>query len=476
MRLNRVDLTVLGLGTLAVLLVVYAVVSNPDTGLALLLVSVPVLAWLIFRRRFNAAYLSPTLIVAGFFVLIGGVGYLLRDFLATIGGRGAGISVTLTDSQAFQTLILFMVAATITVTTSGLALYAVKPKTEDAKGMGWELPEPKGILVFFTAAILVGLVWSAGLDQIMMRPTYLFLGKGSFAGSIGATLGPAMIVVLGYFFAASHGGKRFATVVLLAGYTGLMFSLGSRRFALIPVLFGIGMFLAKNSKRNRIAVLLCAALTAALLPLPLLFRSSAAHGILPYLDVFSQASPADADWAAALNNVLVSFPIVGASAFDGSRVRVSDLLVSLNPISGDAAGWYDIAPNLRLNAYTPTAGLGELANVGWIPVVLFCIATGLVLAWAERRVRRHVVSGSHIFAAVILGLAALFAFQMVQYNLRSASRMLVYMLALEVGMFLVALLLSKKKDRIAAVSPYPITGRGSPVTTAGRSPSTPQQR
>ncbi|MGN6656415.1 MAG: hypothetical protein ACTHJ9_13865 [Rhodanobacter sp.] len=454
------------------LLIVFVVVSNPDASLVLLLSAAPVVAWLVFRRRLNAVYLSPTLIVSGFLVLIGALGYMLRGFLATLGGRGAGISLTLTDAQASQTLILFMSAAGITVVVSGLALSAVKPKTEVPRSLEWELPEPKGILVFLAAAVLVGLVWSAGLDQIMMRPTYMFLGKGSFAGSIGATLGPAMIVVLGYFFAASRGGKRFVTVLLLVGFTVFMFALGSRRFALIPVLFGIGMFLAKNSKRNRIAVLLCAALTAALLPLPLLFRGSAMHGVLPYLEVFSQASPADADWAAALNNVLVSFPIVGASAFDGSRVQTSDIWVSLNPVSGDAAGWYDIAPNLRLNAYTPTAGLGELANVGWIPVVLFFVAAGLVLAWAERRVRRHIANGSHIFAAVILGLSALFVFQMVQYNLRSASRMIVYMMAIEAGLFLIALLFSGKRK----VRPHPVKDGGATITTAGRLPSAQPRR
>lgn len=348
---------------IAVLVATFGVVSDAHGALVALVMAMPFAAWFIFRRKFNAVYLSPTLIVALFFAIIGVFGYLLRGFLASLNGRGTSISLALTDDQSFQTLILIMGAATITIVAAGLGLYMVREREAPARSVQWKLPEPNGFLIFLAAVVLVAFVASAGFDQLINRLDYQFIGKGTFAGTIGGSAAPAMVVVLGYFFGATRGGKRFATVVLLVGYTMVLFGLGSRRFALVPILFGVGLFLARNSKRTRLVVLLCAALTAALMPLPLMFRGSLLHGVIPYFQMFTELSPADADWAAALNNVLVSFSIVGATAFGGSRVQVSDLWVSLNPLPGDMAGWYAVSPHLGLNSSTPTAGLGELANV-----------------------------------------------------------------------------------------------------------------
>ncbi|MCO4253152.1 hypothetical protein [Pseudarthrobacter raffinosi] len=436
MTFKQSDMVVLPLMFVAMFVLIAVAMSMGDSIAIFGAMAMPVMAWFVNRKVFNATYLSPTIIVCGFFTLIGIAGYALRQPLAALGGRGTSIALALSDEQNVSTLWLISGVATTTMLTAGMAMRMTQSRQAagiEFRKFTWQAASPPAWLVLGAAVPLMVIVWNAGLPDLLARDRYLFADRGSVISAIGTPLATAMIVVLGYFFGSSRGGTRAASLMLLLGYTAVLFSFGSRRFALIPILFGVGLFLANNSKVSRLAVGVCAILTAALLPLPLMFRSSLNHGVLPYLTQWAQFSPADAEWLATLNNVMVAFPIIGASAFGLTQVDVSDLWVSLNPISGESAGWYEIAYKLRLNGNTPMAGIGELANVGWLPVALFSIAMGLVLSWVERAVRRHVVNGAQVYASLLLGLSGLFALQMVQYNLRSAVRLLVYLLILEVG-------------------------------------------
>jgi hypothetical protein len=433
---DKTDVVLAALGLATLLGFLALTIPNPTETMVAGICSLPIIAWLINRRYFNAVYLSPTLIACGFFCLVGVLGYVLRDALSSLLGRGSSVNLRLSESQSLSTLTLLMVFAAIAIFVSGLVLRvrssAAAPETLESS-LAWDAKEPRGLTVLLSAVPLVAIVSDMGLDQVISRNSYLFASQGSFTGSIGTSLAAGMIVVLGYFFGSSRGANRFFVFALFAGYALVIFSMGSRRLALIPILFAVGVFVATNTRKTRIGVVVGGLLTAILLPISLTLRGSWMHGVVPYMDSVRNFQFANADWLAALNNVLVSFPIIGATAYGNATLTASDLWISLNPISGDSAGWYEIAPKLRLNAYTPMAGIGELANVGWTPVILFTAVMGLLLAWVEIAVRRHLVGGSRIFAALLIGLTGFFALQMVQYNLRSAVRMLVYLVALELA-------------------------------------------
>jgi hypothetical protein len=452
---DKTDVVLAALGLATLLGFLTLTIPNPTQTIVAAICALPTIAWLINRRHFNATYLSPTLVACGFFALVGALGYALRDALSSLLGRGSSVNLRLSESQSLSTLTLLMVFAAITVLTSGLILRARSAAATETSqvSLSWEAREPKGLTVLLSAVPLLVIVWDMGLDQIMSRNSYLFASQGSFTGSIGTTLAAGRVVVLGYFFGSSKGGKRAFVFSLFVGYAMVIFSMGSRRLALIPILFAVGVFVARNTRKTRIGVVVGAALTAAVLPLSLTLRGSWMHGVIPYMDSVRNFQFANADWLAALNNVLVSFPIIGATAYGNASLTASDLWISLNPISGDSAGWYEIAPKLRLNAYTPMAGIGELANVGWTPVILFAVILGILLAWVEIAVRRHLVEGSRIFAALLIGLSGFFALQMVQYNLRSAVRMLVYLVAIEVGRRFIVFLFRqpRKSEREKAI-------------------------
>ncbi|UKA62100.1 hypothetical protein [Arthrobacter sp. FW306-04-A] len=421
-------------GAVAVLFAVLALaLTNSELSAVAGVAALPLLAWWLNRRHFNAMYLSPTLVASGFFFLIGVLGYALRDVLVSLQGRGSSINIWLSEGQSFSTFLLLMTFSAVTIFTSGIILRIRFGAGEAPKSLDWSTQGPKAVTVLLSAVPLLVIVADIGIPDILLRDSYLFASQGSFTGSIGTSLAAGMIVVLGYFFGSTSGPKRALVLVLFLGYATVLFSMGSRRLALIPILFAVGSFVARNSRITRFGVVVGAGLTALLLPLSLTFRASLTHGVIPYFESAATFRFADADWWASINNVLVSFPIIGATAYGNLTIYASDLWISLNPISGDSAGWYEIAPRLRLNAYTPTAGIGELANVGWVPVVLFAIALGALLSWVEIAVRRHLLGGSRIFAALLIGLTGFFALQMVQYNLRSAVRMLVYLVVAELA-------------------------------------------
>jgi hypothetical protein len=163
------------------------------------------------------------------------------------------------------------------------------------------------------------------------------------------------------------------------------------------------------------------------------------------LEILPELSPFTSDWLSILNNVLIAFPIIGATAYGAGTVYASDLLVAINPMPGGSAGWYDISDRMMLNPYTPYSGIGELGNVGWWAVVAFGVGIGVVLAWLEIAVRKNVNAGSHVYPAILLGISGLFALQLIQYTLRSGMRMLLYALLIEIGRRMLVAVTNKPK-------------------------------
>ncbi|WP_420179703.1 hypothetical protein [Paenarthrobacter sp. TA1.8] len=451
--IDRTDVIFFMVSVGLLILLVPALAAIGPGALVLALILLPIGALFAARRALNAPYLSPTFIVGAFFTFIGVGGYLLRDLLASAGFRGAGISIMLSEAESFNTLVLISSMTTVVIAASYVCIKGAAKRNDEIREFRkfeWVSKDPSILIVFATIVPLLFIVVTVGVNDLIARSYYLLGERGSFAVSLGAPMATAAVVVVGYVFGASRGTKRLLAIALLVSYAVVLLSFGSRRFALIPILFALGVFVASNTRKTRIGLVIAAALTAALLPLPLAFRGAPGHGLLPYLEMFRTLSPLDADWLGALNNVLVSFAIIGRTAFGLIDMNMTDIWISVNPIGGDSAGWYEIAHKMRLNAYTPTAGIGELANVGWIPVTVFALALGAALAWVELAVRRQVQSGAQVVAAMLLGLTALFALQMVQYNLRSAIRMLVYLAALELArrfLLLIHRSLSKNKER-----------------------------
>jgi hypothetical protein len=179
-----------------------------------------------------------------------------------------------------------------------------------------------------------------------------------------------------------------------------------------------------------VMVVVSGALSLWLIKLPLELRSLGSHGIKPYLQALPQVISEHHQWAATAQNLLISFALIGETAFS-RPFPARDLFVSLSPLPGQVAGWYEVAPYHRLNLYTPTAGLGELGNAGWVATIIVSFLIGFALAWIEIRSKTLLATGKQLIGLALITFSALFFLFFVQYNLRSAIRFLYYGLALD---------------------------------------------
>jgi hypothetical protein len=130
-------------------------------------------------------------------------------------------------------------------------------------------------------------------------------------------------------------------------------------------------------------------------------------------------------------NLLIGYGVIGRTAFDIPPINQADFLVSVNPLPGGLSGWYQIADDHRLNLFTPMAALGELGNLGWPSVIGYCGTVGFVLAYLDLRVRGLMERGRQLHGLLLLALTVLFTVLSTGYNLRTATRMLYYALALD---------------------------------------------
>lgn len=425
---QRISLTPgLMLGLLAVSVVAF---GGLEAGL---LITLPAALWCLFRHRLNILYLSPVTISTLVFYLIGMFGYLLRDLLYSARGSGASISIALSEGEALETLRLVMFFTSIVIVVAGLIVGSRVDSNSSMRGLSWSAAPPPAFVIWLTVIPLVVMLFDVGVGNVLQRNYYLVGEAGTVLGGIGGPLVTATVLVVGYAYGSSRGFSRVAAVAIFIAYVGLLLSFGSRRFALAPLLFALGVFLASNNRKTRFGVLGGAIVSVILLPLPLIFRDLPAHGLLPYLAAVGGLNILETNWLGVLNNVLVSFGIIAVTAFSGERFGWSDLGMAANPFPGEAIGWYSEVQRFLLNPFTPVAGIGEIGNVGWVAVVAFGCGLGIVLGWIELAVRRRILSGSYVYSALLIGMSFLFSLQMVQYTLRSAMRLLVYQIVLEVG-------------------------------------------
>lgn len=395
-----------------------------------------VLLWLV-RHRLQIVPLSPVWLIAIVLAAVGAFGYMLAEDLAGLSGGGMVMYIQPEDLAATayiyaSAVAAFALGATITTLLRGrrprvkLAAIEVSNKTR-----GWML---------VIAIVPVLMIFAALGSALIDRDIYLAGGLGlRELYGLGQQLATATIAIVGYVLVSGTRGQRILSGVLLLVYFAMLFSMGSRRIALLPIVLVLGMLMAKPT-RVWLKLAIAGGLAALLLPVPLFLRGSQTHGLIPYLDAVQAYDIGDVDWLTTLNNVLISFPTTAMTAFHTAPLPIEYLFISLNPLPGGMAGWYEISRSMSLNAWTPYSTLGELWNYG--PWVAFAVWAGIgVLATIlDGHVQKLWEAGLPFISLAIIGLAAVFALQALQYNVRQSSRMILYALIVSiVGLVFVAL-------------------------------------
>jgi hypothetical protein len=379
------------------------------------------------RRRLAPALLSPVWLVTIGLIAVATFGSVFYDDVQSASGGGSAI-VVLDRDQTLATFNLMMACVWSLLAGAGLvsSLSARLPLV-NAPDLRSVAARRRGIFLFTSMIPLGMLLWGEGAAMLWRRQEYIAVAVGAsgwrgLAGqlAIGAVLG------LGYLAGAGRQGSRYVAIVGAASYLVVFFGAGSRRLAMWPILFMLGWYLATRTRRAVLALVLAAGASLYLIKLPLYLRGLASHGIDPYWHYLPGFPEFSASWGAVFRNILISFGIIGATAYQQPPISQDVLGISLNPLPGSMVGWYDVAPALRINPYTPFAGIGELGNHGLFTACGYFVVVGAMLSLFDRKVVRLINGGRPVLALVLIGLSALFVLYSVQYNLRTSTRMLLY--------------------------------------------------
>lgn len=426
----------------------WALTSAPEQGVVILALVAPLGVLLLLGNRLQIIPLSPTWIVTSLVCLSGVVGVLAVSHLN--GQRGGSIRLDLSPEETISTGQLFVLATWALL--GGVTLVTALRGSHPQGGRKVTIEAPRVSVGFALLAssslLIVALLQLQG--SLFFREEYLPFPAGSVWFALVQQLSIAAVLLLGLACRRASTWEKAYALVLLFGFLTVFFSLGTRRFAVAPAVFALGLFIG-GSKRGKSMLLLIAGVGVSLLflPIPLFVRGLNSHGLLPYLAAMRGFSLQAINWTNTANNLLIAFPLTGhVAALPG--IPFKNLWIELNPLPGGRAGWYEIAPSMRLNIYTPFNSIGELANYGHLVLVAVCFAVGAFLAWLDLVIGRFFAAGRQLVALAILGLSVLFALEFLQYNLRASVRLLYYSLILALGAELFARLgLNKRVKSIA---------------------------
>ena len=402
--------------------------GNPQLGIFLVLLAGLVILTMVASQRLAPLYLSPVFIPAFSFFAMGVLGATLFR-LVQDAPQGGGARVRLTDEQTAATLQILVLAAAC-VLAGGLLTVALARRIDrpSAAVLRFDVPPAAQAWLLFGAALpLVITVVSSG-SALFRRALYIETAvQDSGLAGIAGQLSIAAVIVLGYLLGTMKtlGGKTVSLLLALS-YLMVFFGIGSRRLALFPLLFALGYLVAKRSKLSAALFIVSIPVSLYLIRVALYLRGLGSHGVFPYIEALPGLETYAVGWDSILNNVLISFGIIGATAFQQAHISPEVFWISVNPISGEAAGWYVVASNLRINIHTPFAGIGELANTGIGYLVGYCLVAGAILGIFDLQVQRFLRDGVPMLALATVGFTGLFVLYSIQYNLRPATRMLVY--------------------------------------------------
>lgn len=411
-------------GTAAVAVFAFSAYGFASTAIA---VAAMALLFAAMKTRLAPLYISPVAIVAVSFVSLGLIGATFYSDVQDA-RAGGGAEVILDASQTDLTRSILILAG-LSVLAGGTLVALSQPKIERQadRGLDITLSTPAQVWLLLAALVPLAITTVGSGASLLRRDLYIesAIQDGALLG-LASQLAVACVLGLGYLVASAVAPVRVLALAGTVAYFFVFFAAGSRRLAMLPLLFALGIVVARRTRLT--VVLLLASIPASLylIRVALYLRALPAHGIIPYLEAMPAIDSYDVTWDSIAKNVLISFGIIGATAFQQDPIDPGVFWISINPLPGSSSGWYDEAANLRINVYTPFAGLGELANYGPVYLVAYCLSVGVLLGIFDRQVQRFMSQGLDVLGLVLVGLTGLFVLYSIQYNLRTSTRMLVY--------------------------------------------------
>jgi hypothetical protein len=275
---------------------------------------------------------------------------------------------------------------------------------------------------------------AAGLSihGLLSRPHYLQSYGPDVFSKIGSALLPLGLASTTLLLLTRRAAPRAAGFLLLACYVTYLFAKGSRALALVPIIvYGVSILIKDGSVAGRriqpFLAMVAAGATLFFLNLPLALRTGDA-GLIPYASRIGERPSVlwPDNLLAPIGNILFSVPLTGHIASEGALIPRSYFYTAINPLPGSLTGWSDIQRELRVDVYTPFNTLGELALHGMPFLIGYFMIAGFVGMRLEVHARRGAFVQQLVARVALASFLALFSLSVLQYNLRSSTRILWY--------------------------------------------------
>jgi hypothetical protein len=381
--------------------------------------------------------LSPTYVLAFGYYAVFVTGSLIFDPDSTIGAASsADFYVPSRDSYLLATQVTWVLCAFIFGAIVALRKASYKPNSGGSKlslhPLRSHMPAGqavKSILLCFAAMII--LATGNGWSNVYLRYEYI-IENYHIAHVIGGAMFPVGVAAAGGAFTCRS--RIIRVLALLTCFSALVLALGNstRLFALIPLLFLLGaLILQPHNRRLKFSLAICVAAIPLLINLPLIGRGMDRQGISQIPNLLARVKKQEPGLLIhqALNNVFCAQPI----AILGEKAQISHsgdyLLTEINPLPGFMTDWKVI--ERRVNYFVPYNAIGELLRVGLLPATLYFAIVGFVFSKIDQRIRKS--SKLRLDVLAMLGLSLLLIVLSLQYSLRTSTRLLYYMLLIDVA-------------------------------------------
>lgn len=203
---------------------------------------------------------------------------------------------------------------------------------------------------------------------------------------------------------------------------------GSRVVILFLLIYFTLIFISKgNNIKNKLIFTFNLFFTFVFLGFLMQFRRQDYHGIFPYIQsIFSLGGDPLRDFYFNIYYSFVFGVYVTIATIKNAIPDWNVIFISLNPLPGKMAGWYEISSKMRLNTFAPFSLHGRVFSMGLLFTIFYFIITGIIFSVMEKMVRIYLKKDNREIAFLLILLLVLHIVYGFEYNLRSAVRYLYY--------------------------------------------------
>ncbi len=277
-----------------------------------------------------------------------------------------------------------------------------------------------GVILFYVIIVLYIITYGKG---IFIREEYLPETNRGLTILI-KILSFVEVIILGLVYKNQKLASTIYFILLLLISIGT----GSRSVFLFFLGFISLVFISNgNTLFNKIRFSIHLVISFLFLAYIMQLRELEMHGVIPYLKSISSESKSFV--RSFFFNIYYSFiygVFVTIKTIQKSELDWNIIFISLNPLPGSMAGWYDYADKMRINIYAPYSLHGRIFKMGYFFTVIYFFLTGVVFSFFERKIRVLLEKKKRVLSFIIVLILMLHIVYAFEYNMRAAIRYIYY--------------------------------------------------